>query len=360
MTPTIPPRLLCVFPGMSGGSGGIQLSGQIAWRGLTDYLRSRHERAELFVFGELAADDASRGGAAVAVVRRKWQAPWSALSRRWQAPVVCFWHVGLLRLLPFLRMPRARVVLILNGIEVWRPFGFWMRRLLRRVDLFVSISRYTWTQFLRWHPELADRPHQVVYLGLDAPLTEPPPPPAPPPAALILGRMMRSEDYKGHRELISVWPRVRQRWPDAELWIAGSGDLQPDLEQLAKQQGVAGHVRFLGRVSEADKQALLQRCRCLAMPSRGEGFGLVYLEAMRLGRPCLVSDSDAGCEVVQPPEAGLAVHPADADVLTDALVRLLSPGDEWQRWSENGRRRYEAHFTARQYQERLVRALLGD
>jgi phosphatidylinositol alpha-1,6-mannosyltransferase len=340
---------------MSAGSGGIQFSCQIAWRGLTSHLQARRETAELFVFGELDEQDAGRGGGTTAVVRRKWQAPWAALTRRWQAPVVCFWHVGLLRLLPFLRRPRARVVVVLNGIEVWRPFGFWMRRLLRRVDLFVSISHYTWEQFIRWHPELADRPHEVMFLGLDVPVAEAPPP-APPPAALIVARMMRSEDYKGHRELIACWTRL----PDAELWIAGSGDLQAELERLAAQVGVAAHARFLGRVSETDKQDLLRRCRCLAMPSRGEGFGLVYLEAMRLGRPCLVSDRDAGGEVVRPPEAGLAVDPADAGAVADALVRLLSAGDEWQRWSEAGRRLYETHFTARHYQERLVRTLLGE
>ena len=230
------PRLLCVFPGMSAGSGGIQFSCQIAWRGLTSHLQARHETAELFVFGELEEQDAKRGGGTTAVVRRKWQAPWAALKRRWRAPVICFWHVGLLRLLPFLRRPCARVVVVLNGIEVWRPFGFWMRRLLRRVDLFVSISRYTWEQFIRWHPELSNRPHEVMFLGLDVPVAEPPPP-APPPAALIVARMMRSEDYKGHRELIACWPRVCEHLPDAELWIAGSGDLQPELEQLAAQDG---------------------------------------------------------------------------------------------------------------------------
>jgi phosphatidylinositol alpha-1,6-mannosyltransferase len=344
---------------MSPSSGGIQLSSQIAWRGLTSHLRARGETAELFVFGKIDKQDVNRGGAARAVVCRKWQAPWVALTCRWQAPVVGFWHVGLLRLLPFLRRTRARVVVMLNGIEVWRPFGLWMRRLLRRVDLFVSISRHTWEQFVRWHPEMAGRPHEVMSLGLDFPAAEVPPP-APAPAALIVGRMMCSEDYKGHRELIGSWPRVRQRMPHAELWIAGSGDLQPQLEQLAAQLKVADGVRFLGRISEADKQDLLRRCRCLVMPSRGEGFGLAYLEAMRLGRPCLVSDCDAGREVVQPPQAGLAVDPGEPGTLADALVRLLGDGEEWQDWSRAGRRLYEAHFTARHYEERLVRTLLGD
>lgn len=99
------------------------------------------------------------------------------------------------------------------------------------------------------------------------------------------------------------------------------------------------------------------RCRCLALPSRGEGFGLVYLEAMRMGRPCLVSTLDAGREVVNPPEAGLAADPDDLRELTDAACELLNAGPQWERWSDQARRRYEATFTAEDFQNRLLAAL---
>ncbi len=170
--------------------------------------------------------------------------------------------------------------------------------------------------------------------------------------------MARSEDYKGHRELIGAWPEVQRRMPGAELWIAGDGDLRPDMEHLARKCGVADAVRFFGRVSEERKQELLVACRCLAMPSRGEGFGLVYLEAMRLGRPCLVSNADAGREVVNPPEAGLAADPGDPAALAAALARLLAPSAEWTRWSIQARERYEREFTAQKFQQRLADALL--
>jgi glycosyltransferase involved in cell wall biosynthesis len=103
----------------------------------------------------------------------------------------------------------------------------------------------------------------------------------------------------------------------------------------------------------------LRRCRCLAMPSRGEGFGLVYLEAMRLGRPCLVSDQDAGREVVAPPEAGLAADPANGPQLAESLCRLLTPGEEWEQWSQAARQRYDSGFQGRDFQQRLLDALFG-
>jgi phosphatidylinositol alpha-1,6-mannosyltransferase len=280
------------------------------------------------------------------------------LLRSWEADVLLCWHLGLLKLIPFLRRFRGRVCLYLHGIEAWRRLGFFSRRLLKCVDLFLSNSAFTWERFLEFHPECRGRPWQVVPLGCGDVDTHPSSPDTP-PAALILGRMMRGEDYKGHRELIAAWPQVRAHVPQAQLWVVGDGDLRQELERVAASSNPAGAVRFLGRVPEDQKEELLRRCRCLAMPSRGEGFGLVYLEAMRLGRPCLVSTADAGREVVNPPEAGLAVDPGDPNALAEALCRLLADSDEWQVWSRSARRRYEERFTAQHFQRRLVQALFG-
>jgi phosphatidylinositol alpha-1,6-mannosyltransferase len=175
-------------------------------------------------------------------------------------------------------------------------------------------------------------------------------------AAVIVGRLEARESYKGHRELIEVWPLVRQKVPAAELWVIGDGSLRPAMERLAESV-CPGAVTFLGFLSEADKEQRLRQARCLVMPSRGEGFGLVYIEAMRVGTPCLVGTQDAGCEVVAPPEAGIAVDAAARGELVAGVVRLLTPGDEWDRWSAQARRRYESNFTARHFKQRLLDCL---
>jgi phosphatidylinositol alpha-1,6-mannosyltransferase len=169
--------------------------------------------------------------------------------------------------------------------------------------------------------------------------------------------LARGEAYKGHREVILAWSDVLRRVPDAELWLAGDGNLRGELEAWVAGLPQARRVRFLGGVSEAEKEKLLARCRCLALPSRGEGFGLVYVEAMRMGRPCLVSTVDAGREVVSPPDCGLAVDPANPAELAAALERLLSDGPGWDRWSRQARVRYGARFTAAHFQGRLLDAV---
>ena len=254
---------------------------------------------------------------------------------RWRPRIqtILIWHLALLRLLPFFRLQDARIVVFLHGIEAWRRQDWLTRKLLRGVDLFLSNSDYTWSRFVSTHPEVANTAHRSLHLGIGAPLKAAIPRPVCPPAVLMISRLLRSEDYKGHRTLIAAWPRVLKRIPDAELWIAGEGDLRTDLEITAKNLGLANHVRFWGKISEDEKEALLTRCRCLALPSRAEGFGLVYLEAMRMGRPCLVSTTDAGREVVNPPEAGLAANPDDPQELANSVCRLLSDGAEWELWS---------------------------
>jgi phosphatidylinositol alpha-1,6-mannosyltransferase len=277
---------------------------------------------------------------------------------RQRVRLVVVWHMDLLKLLPFFRLGGARVVLILQGIEAWRRRPWPERSLLRRVDQFISISDYTWRRFLNVNPEYAAVPHHTIPLGIGTPWQGQTPSPGATPAALMVSRLDRRENYKGHREMLDAWPIVRQRLPTAELWIAGDGDLRPDLEAVAAEHGLGHAVRFLGFISEERKQQVLQEARCMAVPSRGEGFGLVYLEAMRLGRPCLVSTLDAGREVVDPPLHGLAVDPQDREALAEAACRLLTNGPEWQRWSTSARQRYEQHFSARHYQRRLLSALL--
>lgn len=333
--------LVGVFPSLAP-IGGVQESGREAWEGIVK---------------QIGAGQASFLGYQMG--QSKIRTALSALAKRRQADILLVWHLHLLKLAPLAVGAAARVVVFLHGIEAWRRQDFITRWALRKVDLFLSNSDHTWERFTAFNPAFRERPHATVHLGAGKSLEVAPPGPAAQPAALMLGRMLRSEDYKGHRQMIEAWPKVLELAPNAELWIAGDGDLRPALQQLAHARGISRRVRFFGQVSEEQKQDLMARCHCLAMPSRGEGFGLVYLEAMRMGRPCLVSDCDGGREVVNPPEAGLAVDPDDQAQLVQAATRLITGGREWDRWSLQARRRYEGRFTAQHYSQRLNEALFA-
>jgi len=351
-------RVLGLFPYFGADAvGGVQASARIAWSAVKE---RANRQSRLLVYANEAQPAATTDGKETLIVNSKSEAIYKALSSRWSQDLVFVWHLGLLPLLPFLRLSGVRLVVMLLGIEAWREQRGLTRKQLEKVDLFLTISDHTWRSFVACNPQFVNKPHSTVLLGIGEPLSGEAPAPSGPPAALILSRLSKAEDYKGHREVIRAWPRVLQNTPDAELWIVGDGDLRTDLQRLVAELRLEKQIRFWGSVSDETKQELLQKSRCLLMPSRAEGFGLVYLEAMRLGRPCLVSTLDAGREVVKPPEAGLAVNPDDEVQLTDSICRLLGDGAEWRQWSEQARKRYEANFTARHFQERLLSALFQD
>lgn len=346
--------LVGLFPQFGNGHvGGIQASGRIAWGAISAAARENGIPAELLCYGKNENGASPNGPSGLSRTRGVVD----AITRKREVDQFFVWQLGLLKLLPFFRAGSAHVTLFLHGIEAWKAPDALTRKQLANVNLFLSNSNHTWDRFITYNPQLADASHEVVPLGLgDATSTKQLPAVA--PAALMISRLLKTEDYKGHREVIAAFPEVVRRLPDAELWIAGDGDLRPELERLARESGNADRVRFFGAVSEEQKLGLLESSRCLVMPSRGEGFGLVYLEAMRVGRPCLVSTFDAGREVVNPPEAGLAVDQNDKQELSAALVRLLTDGSEWQDWSNQARQRYEENFTAKHFEKRLKEAML--
>jgi glycosyltransferase involved in cell wall biosynthesis len=349
-------EVLGLFPSLASQKvGGIEASGRVAWQGI---LESGLHNVSLFCYGskEEGGDGFSRGHEIYASSRLG--AVLAALRTRPSVRLVLVWHLHLLKLLPFLWLPKAKIVLFLHGIEVWRRQDWLIRALLRRVDLFLSNSHHTWQCFLSFNPQFKDAPHQVIHLGIGSAVDTPIPAPAHPPAVLMISRLLRSEDYKGHREMIMAWPLVLEQMPDAKLWIAGDGDLREELAESIRARSLGDQICFWGRVSEDEKQSLIARCRCLALPSRGEGFGLVYLEAMRIGRPCLVSTLDAGREVIDPPQAGLATDPRNLKQVATAVCQLLTSGPQWEKWSTQARRRYESRFTAAHFQRRLLAALL--
>lgn len=350
----INPHVLGLFP-HPGVVGGVQASGLLAWEAINRYCEAAGRTPRLICFG--AADASGKKAGPVTSICSKAEVALRAATFREPCTHVLIWHIGLLKLLPFLSISRAKLVLFLHGIECWTSQDLLTKHLLRRVNLFLSNSDYTWERFTAASPSYSNHAHLTVPLGIGSPQNGAKSEYPDAPIALMLGRLSQSEGYKGHREVIAAWPTVLQILPNAQLWVVGDGDLKADLINQSKRAALNGSVRFWGEVSEEQKDLLLSRMRCLVLPSCGEGFGLVYLEAQRLGRPCLVSREDAGMEVVNPPEAGLAVDPHDQQGIANAICRLLSKSEEWDQWSRQAKRRYEANFTAEHFQRRLITAL---
>lgn len=247
---------------------------------------------------------------------------------------------------------RAPYLLPLYGIEVWRPLGWDRRRALARATVRFAISQHTLDRARPFCPDLAGT--AVLPLALE----ERSPAGAADAALLarlgdgfflVAGRMASGERYKGHDQILEALPAV----PGARLVVAGDGDDRRRLEEKAAALGLGEAVAFTGFVNETTLAELYRRCTAFVMPSRGEGFGLVYLEAMRAGKPVLAARGSAAEEIVRDGETGVLVDPDDREELTAALTRLLAEPAAARRMGEAGRGRWQRDFGHERFRERL-------
>jgi phosphatidylinositol alpha-1,6-mannosyltransferase len=178
-------------------------------------------------------------------------------------------------------------------------------------------------------------------------------------SVIIVGRMIGSERYKGHDELLEAWPAVVAAIPDAHLVCVGEGDDVPRLRAKAASLGVGARVSFPGFVTAAIRQQAYGDAAVFAMPSRREGFGLVYLEAMASGLPCIASVHDAAREVVVDGVTGYLVSREDTAGLSARLVSLLDDEPKRRAMGEAGRRRVSEQFTFDAFRHRLEERLAG-
>jgi phosphatidyl-myo-inositol dimannoside synthase len=168
--------------------------------------------------------------------------------------------------------------------------------------------------------------------------------------------MSSDERYKGHDPLLDLWSAVLSDFSEARLVIAGDGDDRGRLEAKARDLGLAHRVTFAGRVSDDELRRLYRDCAFFVMPSSGEGFGLVFLEAMRAAKAC-IGGLGAASEIIEDGVTGLVVDPADTTAVSSAIVRLFRDPGLATSMGQAGRHRVAEHFTADHFRARL-RAIL--
>ena len=161
---------------------------------------------------------------------------------------------------------------------------------------------------------------------------------------LSVGRFVA---YKGYEDLLYAWRQVLHVIPRSKLVLAGEGALQRDLEKLAEKLGIAHQVRFIGWVE--DVRPILALSELFVLPSHGEHFGRVIIEAMAMGKAVIATRAGGVPEIVVPHQTGLLVPPADPARLTEAMLDLLSHPSQSVKYGEAGRRRVEAHFSLDQH-----------
>jgi glycosyltransferase involved in cell wall biosynthesis len=220
--------------------------------------------------------------------------------------------------------PRLHYHLVAHGLEVWRQFTRLEWLALRGARRIFCASEFTRRELLRHCPLPADRA-VVLPNALDPQFVIAPgaAPGGGPPVILSVSRLRHADRYKGIDRLIAALPAIRAQQPAARLRIAGAGDDRPRLESLTCRLGLAGAVDFLGGIDDDRLIAELRACALFALPSEREGFGLVFLEAMARGRPCLGAHAGGVPEVITADTGVLVASGCDHAALAAATVAAL-------------------------------------
>ncbi len=148
--------------------------------------------------------------------------------------------------------------------------------------------------------------------------------------------------------------------PLPHLNLVGAGDDQPRLKAVASGLGVEDHVTFWGALDDARLAAAYADCDVFVMPSKEEGFGIVFLEAMLRGKPCVGGAHGGTPEVIEHGKSGFLVEYGDVDALVRYLLALRADPELRRRLGERGRELAASRFSAAAFCERWRRMVLEE
>lgn len=230
---------------------------------------------------------------------------------------------------------RAPLVLVIHGVDAWKPTGRRaVDRLVRGIDMFVAVSDFTRHHFSAWSgvplekgiviPNAIDRDrfrpgdkpeHLLDQYGLHDQTV-----------LMTLGRISALDRYKGFDEVLDVLPDLARDIPNIAYLVVGDGDDRKRLQRKAHNIGMGDRVRFAGYIPEEEKAEHYRLADAFVMPGYGEGFGIVYLEALACGIPVVASTRDASSEAVLGGELGEVVDPKNREDLIGGIRRALARG----------------------------------
>lgn len=255
-------------------------------------------------------------------------------------------HCGHIKLLPLALLVRCLlhkpILLAIYGIDAWdRDILRLPLFMLQKVQMTLSISEVTATRFLDWSGFPRSRmrllpnaihldrygigpksPELTLRYGLQGKQV-----------LMTMGRLVSSERYKGFDEVLELMPKLAAEFPDLQYLVVGEGSDLTRLKEKAEHLGIRDRVVFTGLIPEKEKADHYRLADLYVMPSRGEGFGYVLLEAMACGIPVVASILDGTREAVRNGLLGPMVDPRRPEELETAIrnglqqtTRSIQPG----------------------------------
>ncbi|MEM6883567.1 MAG: glycosyltransferase [Verrucomicrobiota bacterium] len=272
-------------------------------------------------------------------------------------------HLHLARVSLFFRFLNPTIWISLHGIDCWeitRPQDI---HSLKRAKRLLCVSHYTLDRVAKKHPDVKDRlqwlpnhlaeiPEQSIgrsnarqQLNLSS-------------GALVLltvSRLSAEEQYKGHREVLHAMPDLLSEFPYLHYLVVGSGDDLKALQRLSRDLAIEEQVTFTGRLPDNELNLAYAAADLFVLPGKGEGFGIVLLDALVRGIPVLASTEDGSRDAVLDGELGDLANPNQQDSISDTLQRILQSihSGQYPQSAETLRRKVIQHYGPEARDKRL-------
>ena len=272
-------------------------------------------------------------------------------------------HLGLTPVAHLLKtLGRARhYYVILHGIEVWKRVSFIDRQALKRATTIVSTTHYTASECAK-HNDLPAEQFRVIPLCADERKVS--------PSLnfklngefklLCVARQVAAERYKGFEQTFQALAQLKPQHPNIHLNLVGTGDDQERLRMVVRQIGIQSQVTFLGLLSDEELAAAYRDCDLYVMPSEREGFGIVFLEAMRHGKACIGGNHGGTRDIIEHGKSGYLVGYGDVAALAENIHRLIQDDALRNAMGERGQKliadKYNSRLFVSSYSELLMYA----
>ncbi len=230
----------------------------------------------------------------------------------------------------------TKLILLAHGIEVWQPLSPRKRKMLQQCDSILAVSTYTRDKIINLHG-VPNEKCAVLNNCLDPFLSLP----------LIhkkeetllkrygytpddiiimtLTRLSSKERYKGYDKVIEAIAVLKEKYPNIKYFLAGKYDQEEKImvDRLIQQKGLEDNILLPGYIKDEELADHFAMSDLYIMPSKGEGFGIVFIEAMYYGLPVIAGNIDGSADALLQGELGQLVNPYEVDEIANAITNII-------------------------------------
>ncbi|WP_131535911.1 glycosyltransferase family 4 protein [Pedobacter nototheniae] len=264
--------------------------------------------------------------------------------------------------------PKIRIILLAHGIEIWNNLSTWKKDLLNKIEIW-SVSNYTANQLIN-KINISPKNIHVLNNSLD-PFFDQPKEKVKPQlllkkyninetqkVILTVCRLSFSEQYKGYDLVIQSLKDLIKAYPNLLYIMVGKADIaeQDRIDSLIKLCKLEKNVICTGFISDDDLISHYQLADIFIMPSKSEGFGLVYLEAAAYGCSVIAGNKDGSTDALLNGKIGQMVDPENTDAIYQAMLYSLSNPLTLQQIKAQ-QLLTQQHFSYQKYKKNIVKLL---